>query len=173
MIACSMSLCVGSVENNEGTTTILVGMIGSWKVLKKRTSELEPVIASDDQFSEDERISRTKAQPDTPSTDQTEAAQPDSEENQKSVYKKLVEIEARYRAYLQATRIKFKVPDFTFPAEELRGRKEQDVATKLKRITDKYNYALKMNELSAKFGRIQPITTERLRQSQATIRRCA
>lgn len=155
-----------TLENKDGITTILVGMIGSWKVLKKKTSELESVIVSDDQLSEDRRDSGTSVEPDTPPTQQEEATPIDSEEVQKSVFKKLVEIEARFQAHLLTARFELEVPDFTFPAEELRSQERTDAATIWNRITDKYKYALKINELSGKFGRIQPITQELLSLSK-------
>ena len=149
-----------TIENNDGTTTILLEMIGAWEVLREKTSELESDIVSADQLSEDGHAAGKKGQPDTPLTQQAEAVQLDSEEIPKPVFKKLVEIGARFQAHLQSARIELKIPDFSFLGEELGSRQTSDAGTIWHRITDKYKYALKINELSAKFGRIQPITRE-------------
>lgn len=77
--------------------------------------------------------------------------------------KKLIEIEARFQAKCQSAKIELKEPDFKFPQEDLKdlSDSQRKEATKVwNRIRDKYLYAKKNNELSATFGRIQPIITE-------------
>lgn len=77
------------------------------------------------------------------------------------VAKKLLEIEARFRAQFDAATIgEVQAPDFAFPANELKGDQSAKAQTVWNRIRDKYHYAAKNNELSAKFGRIQPIISE-------------
>ena len=79
---------------------------------------------------------------------------------QPEIFKKLIEIEARFNAQIQTSEIELKPPDFNFPADELVGWQNTDVAAVWIRIKNKYEYAQKINELSAKFGRIQPIVNE-------------
>ncbi len=77
--------------------------------------------------------------------------------------KKMVEIETRFQAKCQSAKIELKEPDFKFPQEDLKdlNDSQKKEATKVwNRIRDKYQYAKKNNELSATFGRIQPIITE-------------
>ena len=75
----------------------------------------------------------------------------------------MIEIEARFQAKCQSAKIELKEPDFKFPEEDLKdlSDSQKKEATKVwNRIRDKYQYAKKNNELSATFGRIQPIITE-------------
>ena len=51
-------------------------------------------------------------------------------------------------------------PDFTFPAKELTGWQNTGVAGKWLQIKNKYENAQRINELSTKFGRIQPLLIE-------------
>ncbi len=79
------------------------------------------------------------------------------------IEKKMVEIETRFQTKCQSAKIELKEPDFKFPEEDLKdlSDRQRKEATKIwNRIRDKYQYAKKNNELSAKFGRIQPIITE-------------
>ena len=71
---------------------------------------------------------------------------------------KLVEIEARFQARLQAARVELEEPDFTFPANEISSRHRKKTANIWSRISSRYQYAKKINELSSKYGRIQPMT---------------
>ena len=75
------------------------------------------------------------------------------------IVKKLVEIETRFQTKLQNARIEVKEPDFKFP-QELNGFQKTNVNAIWTRIQNKYNNAKKIRELSAKFGRIQPILSE-------------
>lgn len=79
------------------------------------------------------------------------------------IEKKLIEIETRFQTKCQSAKIELKEPDFKFPQEDLKdlSDSQKKEATKVwNRIRDKYQYAKKNNELSATFGRIQPIITE-------------
>ena len=73
---------------------------------------------------------------------------------------KLIEIENQLNAQIQASEIELKSLDFTFPAKELTGWQDTDVAGVWLQIKNKYDYAQKSGELSAKFGRIQQIVHE-------------
>ena len=54
----------------------------------------------------------------------------------------------------------WKPPDFTFPAGELKGWQNSDIAGKWLQIKNKYENAHRIDELSTKFGRIQPLFIE-------------
>ena len=71
--------------------------------------------------------------------------------------RKLIEVEARFQAQLQASRIELIPPNFAVSREELRGPYQNKATDICARIKNRYEYAAKINELSAKFGRIQPI----------------
>lgn len=80
-------------------------------------------------------------------------------------FKKLSEIENRFDTDVKISTIKLDPPDLTFPAKELPGWNEKpftsvSVSSVWVRIKNKYEYARKNNELSPKFGRIQPIIHE-------------
>ena len=81
----------------------------------------------------------------------------DSEER---ASEKLIEIENQFNVQIQAAEIELKSLDFTFPAEELIGWQNTDVAGVWLQIKNKYDYAEKSGELNAKFGRLQQIVHE-------------
>ncbi|MEP0825539.1 MAG: tetratricopeptide repeat protein, partial [Nitrososphaera sp.] len=74
--------------------------------------------------------------------------------------RKLLEIEARFNAQTQSATITFHAPDFILPVSEIKGQQSANAITIWNRVKDKYHYAAKINELSAKFGRIQPLIVE-------------
>ncbi len=77
-----------------------------------------------------------------------------------AVTKKLLEIEAGFKAQTQSATLDFCVPDFALPESEIKAQKNANALTIWNRIKNKYEYAAKINELSAKFGRIQPLVIE-------------
>lgn len=83
-----------------------------------------------------------------------------SEPTEQEILKKLLEIEARFQARQQISSLQIKMPDFIFPSNEIKGKISANAQTVWNRIKDKYQYAAKINELSAKFGRIQPLVQE-------------
>ena len=70
---------------------------------------------------------------------------------------KLIEIEKRFSNQIESAKLELEPPDLTFPAEELTGWKSTTIAGEWTRIKNKYENAQKINELSPKFGRIQPL----------------
>ena len=74
--------------------------------------------------------------------------------------KQLDEIEDRFQNEIENTNIELEPPDVTFPAEELMGWQKTSVAGKWLQIKNKYENAQRINELSVKFGRIQPLLME-------------
>ncbi len=130
-----------TLESSGESVTILTELIGTWRVPKGAESlPLEPTPP------ESKSIPPLVSSPEQ-SLDQ-------------EIIKKLLEIEARFQAHQQAHSLQIKVPDFAFPTGEIKGRLSANAITDWNRIKDKYQYAEKINELSAKFGRIQPIVHE-------------
>ena len=72
----------------------------------------------------------------------------------------LDKIEDRFKNEIEDAKIELKPPDLTFPAKELTGWQNSDIASKWLQIKNKYENAQRINELSNKFGRIQPLLTE-------------
>lgn len=74
--------------------------------------------------------------------------------------KKLLEIEARFQAQEQVSSLQLKEPDFVLPENEVQSQKNANAKSIWERVVQKYRYAARVNELSAKFGRIQPLASE-------------
>ena len=143
-----------TVEASNGSATILTDMIGFWENLGDEGSEsdLELVDVKSNGPEEDIEGKSTEV-PEEP------VSPPEDSLNSEAT-KKLSEIQARFDAQLNNTEIELKHPDLTFPAKELIGWQKTDVAGVWIRLKNKYEYAQKINELSAKHGRIQPIISE-------------
>lgn len=144
-----------TVENNGTPTTILIDMIGAWQVQGKVSSEENPTESAtpDDKDAPTNLASDAQA----PRQRETRTTSPSVEPE---LLKKLLEIEARFQVQLQAAKIEIKPPDFSLPAEEFKGPRKTEATTVWNRLRSRYEYAAKVNELSAKFGRIQPILSE-------------
>ena len=84
----------------------------------------------------------------------------DSVDLEEQASEKLVDIESRFNAEIQSAKLELAAPDLTFPAQELRGWQKTDVAARWVQIKNRYENARKIGELSAKFGRIQPIAAD-------------
>ncbi len=76
------------------------------------------------------------------------------------IEKRLVEIETRFQAKCQSAKLEIREPDFILPEAELGDKQKKGAAKTWDRIQNKYQHAKKINELSTKFGRIQPIISE-------------
>ncbi len=128
-----------TLDNAGDPVTILTEMIGTW---------------------------RTKAVPEasTPSitaiTSSKHLLKELEEPVDQIVSKKLLEIEAQFQAYGQVSSVQIKAPDFVFPEDEIKGKQNANAVTVWNRVKDKFQYAEKINELSVKFGRIQPLAVE-------------
>lgn len=99
------------------------------------------------------------------------------ESTEPQVLRKVLEIEARFQAKSDVAAPEVKEPDFAFPADELKGARAAEAQTVWNRVREKYSYAQKINELSPKFGRIQPIVRELKTLSEifpnsSAVRRC-
>ena len=84
----------------------------------------------------------------------------DSINFEEQVSEHLDEIEDRFKNGIECTKIELEPPDFIFPADELKGWQNSDIAGRWLQIKNKYENAQRINELSTKFGRIQPLLIE-------------
>jgi len=129
-----------TIESDGEMVTILVEMIGTWRVLKDTETILQGNI---------------------PTSEPVPAPASSSEALNQDTIKKLLEIEVRFQAQQQVSSLQIKAPDFVFPASEIKGKQSVNALIVVwNRIKDKYQYAEKVNELSSKFGRIQPLAHE-------------
>lgn len=127
-----------TIDSAGESITILTEMIGTWRIPKGGESL--------HQESPMPKPMPAHVSPPEPSDQET--------------IKKLLEIEAHFQAQQQVSSLQVKVPDFMLPATEISGKSSANALTVWNRIKDKYQYAEKINELSAKFGRIQPLAQE-------------
>lgn len=124
-----------TIEGNNETITILTDQIGTWRVSQENAPNNEKT-----SLPKEENLSSKP-----------------SMLGDQSVTRKLLEIEARFKTKTQSATLNFHIPDFVLPETEIKGQ-NSDAATAIwNRVKDKYFYAEKINELSLKFGRIQPI----------------
>lgn len=128
-----------TIDSAGESVTILTEMIGTWRIPKGAES---------------------LPQEQTSGSKQVPAPVAPLEPSDQETIKKLLEIEARFQAQQQVSSLQVKVPDFVFPTDEIKGKLSTNAQTVWNRIKDKYQYAEKVNELSAKFGRIQPLVQE-------------
>lgn len=128
-----------SIDNSGELVTILMDMIGTWHIPK-----------------DDENLQREQ----NSGVNNPTSSSPLLESTSQEAIKKLIEIEARFQAQQQAFHLQIKAPTFDFPSDEIKSRTVTNVFAIWNRVKDKYLYAEKINELSAKFGRIQPLIQE-------------
>jgi tetratricopeptide (TPR) repeat protein len=76
------------------------------------------------------------------------------------VFRRLVEVEARFDASIKTSKIDLIPPSFEFPKEELKGNRQQEANKIWIRAKNKYENALKNNELGIKFGRLPVIVLD-------------
>ena len=138
-----------SIEHNYGLTTILLEMVSGWNVPEDTHSKFEQSSESRIEVVNNSKIANTQ-QIARVSTETVNSS------NLK-ILEKVLEIEARFRAQLQTAKLKMIPPNFAIARKEFSGHQTQDAAVVWERVKNQYEYALKMNELSSKFGRVQPI----------------
>jgi len=147
-----------TLENENGIATILVGMIGSWEVV---TSEMAETLSEKPDITESGPLATDISTEAVTQADVTISASSLPAENLKPVFRKLIEIEARFEAQLQTVRIELEEPDFSLPTSEVSKRSHQKGVREIwDRVSNRYQYAKKINELSKTFGRIQSIVLE-------------
>lgn len=124
------------IENKDGIATILTESIGAWEVIDKLgIQEQEELPGEIDKAPSDRDV-------------------------EIEIRERIIEIETHFRTRIKNTRIGLKTPSFNFPSNEIQGRYYNEAKKVWDRIRSKYEYAQKINELSPKFGRIQPIANE-------------
>ncbi|MFN7088647.1 MAG: DNA-binding protein, partial [Candidatus Paceibacteria bacterium] len=126
-----------TIDSAGESVTILTEMIGTWRVPK------------DSGILPQEQISASKP-----------ATAPFQKSFDQEISKKLLEIEARFQAQQQVSSLQIKAPDFVFPDSEIKGKLSDNAFKVWTRVKNKYQYAEKVNEISAKFGRIQPLVQD-------------
>ena len=140
-----------TVDTKNGSGTVLIEMIGSWEIL-----------GSEEQDSDNARHDiREKPPDDNRVTDVPEKpVSPPPDSLSSEAIKAISDIQNRFDAQIQSADLELRQPDFTFPADELTGWQNTTVAGEWHRIKNKYEYAKKINELSTKFDRTQPIVAK-------------
>lgn len=162
-----------TLRHNEKPLTILLNMIGGWEVIEdtlSQTSDLsteeskdETAITQDDLSRED--VKNSDAQQETLETvdelSEKDKAAPSNDSLNLEAYTKLIEINANFQVRLQTARIEIISPNFVFPTNGPQPAISQVDARKLwDRFVNRYNYAVKMNELSVTHGRLPNIISD-------------
>lgn len=121
-----------TIEDDERHVTVLLEAITGWEIPTNgaRSSASPSLVPS-------------AASPATPSDQRDLAAG-----------RTIVEVTVRFQAHSETSAIRIRDADFS---EELDCSPDREAATIWDRIRNKYRYAAKVNELSGKFGRIQPL----------------
>jgi tetratricopeptide (TPR) repeat protein len=76
-----------------------------------------------------------------------------------AAWRKVIEVEATYNAQIRSARIEAREPDFEAVSSGVIWRKP-DGGSAWNRIKSQFAYAKRVNELSAKFGRVQPVVVQ-------------
>ena len=126
-----------TIEDDRRQVTVLIEAITGWEVTNDNGS-------------------RTESTQNQPSTTEI-ASVPHRDPDGQDVSKVMIEIEARFQAQLDTATIQLNPPAF---AGRLPADLNESARVAWGRITDRYREAARINELSAKFGRIQPIIRE-------------
>lgn len=134
-----------TVEQDDGATTVLIDTIGSWKVVPHAARQEQIQSKLDDQ---------TEA-------DIYPEYQQDKAESRKDYQHVITEIKIKFDAHISALKpIEPVSSNFEIADQELRSWQKSGTANIWNSAKNKYEYAAKINELSGKFGRIQPIIAQ-------------
>jgi len=135
-----------AVEQNDGVTTILIDTIGSWKVVSSDIQQRETLQTTSDNLS---------------TIHETSTSTNAKDDNSRELLQILTEIRIKFDAHIGALKALEPIPaNFEVTDEELRSWQKSDTANIWNSAKNKYEYAAKMNELSKKFGRIQPVIAQ-------------
>jgi tetratricopeptide (TPR) repeat protein len=143
-----------TVEHDGRLVTLLLEMVSGWEIQE----DGQPVAKEqtpEGAVADGTNVSTT--QPMSLSPEATDEATVPSEYMAPEVLKKLIEIEARFDAQLQTAKIEVTPPSFTVSDEEFTGPDKKEASAIWDRVKNRYEYAARVHELGAKFGRIQPI----------------
>ena len=143
-----------TLDNSGKRTTILLDMVGGWEVLQDALQPVSDESISETVISEQENDTSVISEQENISDVKVDIP-PDS--NFEEALRITLEIEARFQANLAAVKLDLPRPDFDLSEEEFRGKQ---ISSALDRIKSKYEYALKVSELGAQYGRIQPLISE-------------
>lgn len=121
-------------ENNS-SITISTEMIGAWEIIS---------VEDEDIIDKNENINSANTVPNS---------------YDGSIINKIVEIEANFISKIKTTNLDIKPIDFQIPLDDFTHNKNE-VSKTLNRAKNKFDNLTKINELSTKFGRIQPIINE-------------
>lgn len=146
-----------TLENKDGMATILLEMIGTWENLDGGNDDSRPIESEVSPKSVDGEAKTHAAQFPTQNANKFQEHTTALDE---PTLRKLIEIDSRFKAQLATARLNIIVPTFDFNETEFPSQHRANVRMVWDRVYNKYKYAEKINELSSKFGRIQPIAQE-------------
>jgi tetratricopeptide (TPR) repeat protein len=167
-----------TIERHGNSTTILVEMVGLWEV-KEEAPLVSRQQTLDAEFPDDKNIlttlpvnQSTAVKGESTVTSDGVVAEPSiqtavedeatvsSHSVKPEVFRKLLEIEVRFHTHSQAAKIELKPADFSFVNEEFYEPHKAEAIAIWERLKSRYENAAKINELSTKFGLIQPLIQE-------------
>jgi tetratricopeptide (TPR) repeat protein len=151
-------------------TTLMIDLIGGWEVLDGDAPELATASSPQNvvtplmgaMFESKTAINPPTNEQSVKSPAQVSQVTPVTPTTglEPEVLKRMYAIEARFDARNQPSKIEVKAPDFTVPAEELKGQHQREAVTEWGRIKQRYEYAARINELGSQYGRIQTIISD-------------
>ncbi|EDN70548.1 Cold-shock protein, DNA-binding [Beggiatoa sp. PS] len=162
------------IENEKKSITLMPNMIGSWEVKKELPEQatIAPIeIKNQDEDKSDFQTNAYDEKSSSVKNDDTKA------------FKKVLEIEARFKAQIQAAKIEIKAPNFIFPDNEINEQQQQvktrvalshsrnknkydvihsarNAKTVWQSAKGKYDTAYERNELSVRYGRVRLILND-------------
>lgn len=126
-----------TIEDNSRQITVLLDVVTGWEITNADT--------------------RRRPEPDLNPPSTSGVAISTRQNDGIDISKIMIEVDARFRAQLETATIRVSPPNFD-------SRLPVDLAESARvawgRIADRYREAVRINELSAKFGRIQPVIRE-------------
>ncbi len=130
----------------EELTTILIDTIGAWEL-----HSTPDILESKSDKTKEPTFTTKIEYP-------TNHSAPSLSTPNLEIAKKLLSIRAHFEANMLSASINLRRPDFVLPSGEFKD--DRNAISSWDRIKNKYMYAEKINELSEKFGRIQPLIVE-------------
>lgn len=147
-----------TVQTGSEEETILIDLIGRWKVAKDITHPQDT--RSIDLPVERQAIEAKEATASVhpiPANGRAKMPPPIPNEILQPVTQKLIEIETQYQVKTAAAQLQFIDPELGFEDSEFTVKHREEARKVWGGVTDRYRYAQKMNELGSQFGRIRPI----------------
>lgn len=138
--------------------TILTEMIGGWDILVEEEERADTETESSSHTPASELPHMQSSQANLSSNHATPLVVADSFEQQ--VQGRLAYIEDYIAGKIRGVNLKVLPPDFTNSSNILKGSLSKEAFREWQRIKQKYDNAVKLNELGSHFGRIQPIVND-------------